>query len=116
MSDYSIAFKVLNKINELKSLNILLSEDVFQPVQIKDQASCYAYKAMAEDLKSDIAKTFGFEELPGNRSVCLLALAITQEDQNEFISHSQIKTVNDFFEFINPITFDEVQEFSSRYI
>lgn len=97
-------------MSKLKRLNIHLR--MFGMVEVTDQSNCYAYKALVED-KKDV---FGFTHDLVDRDICALALAITQEEQNDYIGHDQIATVNDFFQFVEPITYEDVQNFNSKYI
>lgn len=57
-----------------------------------------------------------FFSVPDQRDLVILRLAITQEEQNDYISQDQIDAANKFFTFNKKITFEEIQEYNSKFI
>lgn len=113
MTTYRQFQNISNIINQLKTLNIIVSLNSFDDIQISQQNDCYAYKAMYEDITNQCP----FKLLkPSIKDICILGLAITQEEQNNYITEYQIEIVNEFFQFEKPITYEDVQKYNSTYI
>lgn len=84
-----------------------------QLIELRDKPNNYCWKKLRESLQAD---GFGHEE-PTYRDELILALAMKQEAQNNFITEDQIKEVSQFLYSVqSPITFEEVQEFNRKYI
>ena len=95
---------------QLKKLNIFITDFGF--ITLTDnQTENYYYKSLIEDLNK---KHGVFFIGPTPEEIVTLALAVTQEEQNNYIQQDDINFVNDFFGFT--ITFDDVQKFNSKYI
>lgn len=70
----------------------------------------YSYDLMVKDLPTKSL----FAEKPSAKNLCTLALAIHQEITNDYIDQSQIDFVNQWLDL--GITYNDVQEYSSKYI
>jgi hypothetical protein len=98
-------------INSLIRLGIRIVDGM---PELYDGNLNYCYQALMDDIKKD---PFSFGN-PSAKQICTLALAIHQEDQNEFIEPEKIAFVNTIFcsYFDKPITYKEVQDFNSKYL
>lgn len=99
---------VLSTLHQLKTLGIVVT--MFGNVEPSEKG--YAYEAMIRDLIENTPFFLGVT----TKQICTLCLAEYQEDCNNFIDQSEIDFVNSFFEFEEPITYEEVQEFNSKCI
>lgn len=85
-------------------------------IHLKPTDSTTNYTLNYEDspcIMKELDKLTFFDKLTKDEELGL-ALAVTQESQNDFISQSQIKTVNDFFG--TSINFELVQNLNSKYV
>jgi hypothetical protein len=97
-------------ISKLRSLNIKLDPEGY--VSLTQVNGSLSYSALVNDKKKTNPFFFGVSDW----QYCTLALAITQECQNDYIDQSDIDFVNHVFKFKKPITYADVQEFNSKYI
>ena len=115
MTKLETIMHALKMTSHLKSLGIIVYEDgniSFGDASLKDRGE--SYDKLFEDKKESMWLSGGLTR----KDICTLALACYQEKTNNVIAKEQIEFVNsvlgDSFETI--ITFEEVQEFNSKYI
>jgi hypothetical protein len=118
MKTSKVTFKQLDAvamaIQSLKRLDIVVDVnggDASVKVMHQDAPDHHPYQMLAEEKAKDTWQPF-----VSTKEKCILALAITQECQNEHINEFQIAEVNNFFEFEKPITYEQVQEYNRKYI
>lgn len=101
-------------IANLNSINLEFIPHSFSIVSLKGFEHSYAYKALVADLTDT---TFGYPRSPTVKEEMILALAITQEDQNDYIREEQIEIANSIlFADEELITYEDVQAYNSKYI
>lgn len=99
-----------NTIHRLRSLNIKVYSDGM--ISVKDIEDNSALKALVKDRIENEPFFMGLS----NKQHAILGLAITQEEQNDFIHQEDINFVNFVFGFEKPITYEDVQKYNSKYI
>jgi len=94
----------------LKSLNIKFDGIFISP----QDSSLYCYKLINEELLKSNPFFIGISA----KDICTMGLAIYQEESNNFIDNYYIEFVNGIFRdyFDSPITRNDVEEFSSKFI
>lgn len=73
-------------------------------------------KDQLRNLEEDNIQKDPFGLGPSVKQLCILGLAVRQEEQNDFISQEQIDEINHIMAFNRLITFKDVQEYNRKYI
>jgi hypothetical protein len=94
----------------LKTLNIKFDGFFISP----QDSSLQCYKLINDELKNSNLFFTGINA----KDICTMGLAIYQEHSNNFIDNYYIEFVNTLFSdyFESPITYNDIQYFSSKFI
>jgi hypothetical protein len=111
-SNYSELSKAAHTLNSLTRIGLVFGLAGYP--ELKDGNNNYAFLAMVNDLRNSCPFFIG----ESAKDICTLALAIHQEQQNDYIEQEKIDLVNHVFGFAFnfTITYEEVQNFNSKYI